>query len=59
MGDVTARLEIRLGPFHQMVAAMLLITALVHVALIVREWRHRADPAQVTFGGHAPPRGDA
>jgi hypothetical protein len=42
-----------------MVAAMLLITALVHVALIVREWRHRADPAQVTFGGHAPPRGDA
>jgi hypothetical protein len=59
MGDVTARLEIRLGPFHQMVAAMLLITALVHVALIVREWRHRTDPAQVTFGGHAPPRGDA
>ena len=59
MGDVTARLEIGLGPFHQMVAAMLLITALVHVALIVREWRHRADPAQVTFGGHAPPRGDA
>jgi TRAP-type C4-dicarboxylate transport system permease small subunit len=59
MGDVTARLEIGLGPFHQMVAAMLLITALVHVALIVREWRHRADPAQVSFGGHAPPRGDA
>jgi len=59
MGDVTARLEIGLGPFHRMVAAMLLITALVHVALIVREWRHRADPAQVTFGGHAPPRGDA
>jgi TRAP-type C4-dicarboxylate transport system permease small subunit len=59
MGDVTARLEIGLGPFHQMVAAMLLITALVHVALILREWRHRADPAQVTFGGHAPPRGDA
>ena len=59
MGDVTARLEIGLGPFHQMVAAMLLITALVHVALIVREWRHRADPAQVSFGGHTPPRGDA
>ena len=59
MGDVTARLEIGLGPFHRMVAAMLLITALVHVALIVREWRRRADPAQVTFGGHAPPRGDA
>lgn len=36
MGDVTATLEIRLAPFHQMVAAMLLITALVHLALAVR-----------------------
>ena len=59
MGDVTARLEIGLGPFHRLVAAMLLITAVVHLALIVREWRHRGDPAQATFGGHAPPRGDA
>ena len=59
MGDVTARLEIALGPFHRLVAAMLLITALVHLALIAREWRHRSDPAQLSFGGHAPPREDA
>ena len=55
MGDVTARLEIALGPFHRMVAAMLLITALIHLAMIVHEWRHRRDPAQLSFGGHAPP----
>ena len=59
MGDVTARLEIGLGPFHRLVAVMLLITAVVHLALIVREWRHRSDPAQLSFGGHAPPREDA
>lgn len=59
MGDVTARLEIGLGPFHRLVALMLLLTALVHLALIVREWRHRADPAQLSFGGHATPRDDA
>ena len=59
MGDVTARLEIGLGPFHRLVAVMLLITALVHLALIVREWRHRSDPAQLSFGGHTPPRDDA
>lgn len=56
MGDVTARLEIGLGPFHRLVAAMLLFTALVHLALILREWRHRRDPAQLSFGGHAVPR---
>lgn len=56
MGDVTARLEIGLGPFHRLIAVMLLLTALVHLALIVREWRHRADPAQLGFGGHAPPK---
>lgn len=59
MGDMTARLEIGLGPFHRMVALMLVLTALVHLALIVREWRHRADPAQLSFGGHAAPRDDA
>lgn len=56
MGDVTARLEIGLGPFHRMVAVMLLFTALVHLALIVREWRHRTDEVQLSFGGHVTPR---
>ena len=56
MGDMTARLEIGLGPFHRLVAVMLLLTALVHLALIVREWRHRSDPAQLSFGGHAAPK---
>jgi TRAP-type C4-dicarboxylate transport system permease small subunit len=56
MGDMTARLEIGLGPFHRLVAVMLLLTALVHLALIVREWRHRTDPAQMSFGGHATPK---
>lgn len=56
MGDMTARLEIGLGPFHQLVAVMLLLTALVHLGLIVREWRHRSEPAQLSFGGHAAPR---
>ena len=37
MGDITARLEIPLGPFHRMVAAMLLLTALVHLVLAARE----------------------
>jgi hypothetical protein len=36
MGDVTARLEIHLGPFHQVVAAMLVLTAAVHLVLAVR-----------------------
>jgi TRAP-type transport system small permease protein len=39
-GDVTATLEIRLGPFHYMVAIMLLLTALVHAGLALRAWRH-------------------
>jgi TRAP-type C4-dicarboxylate transport system permease small subunit len=56
MGDVTARLEIGLGPFHRLVAVMLLLTALIHLALIVREWRHRSEPAQLSFGGHAAPK---
>jgi TRAP-type C4-dicarboxylate transport system permease small subunit len=56
MGDVTARLEIGLGPFHRLVAVMLLLTALVHLALIVREWRDRSDPAELSFGGHATPK---
>jgi TRAP-type C4-dicarboxylate transport system permease small subunit len=59
MGDMTARLEIGLGPFHRLVAVMLLITALIHLALIVREWRHRTDPARISFGGHVTPRDDA
>ena len=36
MGDVTARLEIHLGPFHQLVAAMLVLTAAVHLVMAVR-----------------------
>lgn len=38
-GDVTATLEIRLGPFHFMVAAMLALTALVHLVLAWRAAR--------------------
>lgn len=59
MGDMTARLEIGLGPFHQLVAVMLLLTALIHLTLILREWRHRTEPAQISFGGHTGPRDDA
>lgn len=33
MGDITSRLEIPLGPFHQMVAVMLGVTALTHFVL--------------------------
>ena len=33
MGDITARLSIPLGPFHQMVALMLMITALAHLLM--------------------------
>ena len=36
MGDVTARLEIHLGPFHQFVAAMLVLTAVIHLLLAAR-----------------------
>lgn len=39
MGDITARLEIGLGPFHRMVAAMLLLTALVHLGFALRDAR--------------------
>ena len=38
-GDTTARLEIRLGPFHGMIAAMLVVTALMHVVLAWRAAR--------------------
>lgn len=36
MGDITSRLEIPLGPFHQMIAVMLLVTALAHAVVA---WR--------------------
>ena len=53
MGDVTATLEIRLVPFHRMVALMLAVTALVHLALALRHaLRPPAAPA-------APPTGPA
>ena len=55
MGDVTARLEIKLGPFHQMIAAMLLLTALVHLVLAWRDARHPPEPhlpAEVGHGGN-------
>jgi TRAP-type C4-dicarboxylate transport system permease small subunit len=39
MGDITSRLEIPLGPFHQMIAVMLLLTALTHAALAWRSLR--------------------
>lgn len=39
-GDMTATLEISLWPFHYMIAAMLVITALVHSWLTWRDARH-------------------
>ena len=53
MGDITARLEIPLGPFHRMVAAMLLLTALVHLVLAAREAMRAAS------GRLAPPAAGA
>jgi TRAP-type transport system small permease protein len=38
-GDTTATLEIRLGPFHVMVAVLLALTALLHVWLAWRALR--------------------
>lgn len=38
-GDVTATLEIRLGPFHYLIACMLAVTALIHVWLAWRDGR--------------------
>lgn len=52
MGDITARLEIPLGPFHRMVAAMLLLTALVHLVLAAREAMRAATGRQ---GGPGAP----
>lgn len=40
-GDVTATLEIRLGPFHYMVAVLLAVTALAHAWLA---WRADRGP---------------
>jgi TRAP-type C4-dicarboxylate transport system permease small subunit len=48
VGDITSALEIRLAPFHFVAAAMLVLTALVHLGLA---WR--ADP------GAAPREGDS
>ncbi len=46
-GDVTAQLEIPLGPFHYFIAALLLITAAVHFVLFAREtWLHRRKATQ-------------
>lgn len=45
-GDTTSALEIRLAPFHYMVAAMLAVTALAHAWLA---WRDRPGHA-----GHRP-----
>lgn len=45
MGDVTARLEIHLGPFHQLVAAMLLLTAAIHLVLAVHAALFSSRPA--------------
>ena len=45
-GDTTATLVIRLGPFHYMVAAMLVVTALVHVYLAWCALRGQAKAAQ-------------
>ena len=39
-GDTTATLEIILWPFHYLIAAMLVITALVHAWLTWRDARH-------------------
>jgi heme A synthase len=48
MGDITARLEIGLGPFHRMVAAMLLLTALVHLGFALRDARRAAAGSPAT-----------
>jgi TRAP-type C4-dicarboxylate transport system permease small subunit len=58
MGDVTATLEIRLEPFHRMVAVMLAATALVHLALALRHaLRPPASPPAPAAA--APPPGAA
>lgn len=44
-GDQTATLEIRLAPFHHMVAVLLAVTALVHAVLAWRAARARAGAA--------------
>jgi TRAP-type C4-dicarboxylate transport system permease small subunit len=44
-GDTTATLEIRLGPFHHLIAVMLVVTALVHAWLA---WRSLRKPGGAT-----------
>jgi TRAP-type C4-dicarboxylate transport system permease small subunit len=44
-GDITSVLAIRLGPFHYLIAVMLLVTALAHAWLAWRNARHDGDAA--------------
>jgi TRAP-type C4-dicarboxylate transport system permease small subunit len=51
MGDITSRLEIPLGPFHRMIALMLLVTAVAHVVVA---WRNFVQARRsATAGGQA------
>ena len=52
MGDITARLSIPLGPFHQMVAVMLAVTAAAHLMLAWQAW------GRARRGELSPPRSD-
>jgi TRAP-type C4-dicarboxylate transport system permease small subunit len=55
MGDITSRLEIPLGPFHQMVAVMLLLTAVAHAVLAGQAlWRAGRGSQAPSSRGHAP-----
>jgi TRAP-type transport system small permease protein len=47
MGDTTATLVIRIAPYQQLVALMLVLTAGVHVFLAWRRARAQAQPAQL------------
>ena len=51
LGDETATLEIRISPFQQVVAAMLVVAALVHVAQLVQTLR-RKGPVAVPVVSH-------
>jgi TRAP-type C4-dicarboxylate transport system permease small subunit len=44
-GDITSVLEIRLAPFHQMVAVMLVLTALAHLWLAIQAARRAGEAA--------------
>jgi TRAP-type C4-dicarboxylate transport system permease small subunit len=54
-GDVTSALEIRLSPFHELVAVMLALTALIHLVLA---WRDARRPPTPQPGAAAHPIGD-